>query len=244
MMLRGNADRESTHIAAYSLFTETLGFEDSFYAEFLEDDLMSDKIEFVEESQVKKYEEYAAQGMDEEAIAIQYKQDIIYMLAVYATVTEGVSLFAQFAMLLKYQLDNKYKGLGTIVEWSIKDEEQHVVSNSWLLRTFIEENPEVFDDNIKKRVYSAVRDVVAKEEALVDTLNPPHMDNEEVKQYIRYIADQRLKLIGFKANWEIETNPLPYMDELVDGAVLTNFFEGKVTEYSKGSLKGDWDVVE
>ena len=115
-------------------------------------------------------------------------------------------------------------------------------SNSWLLRTFIKENPEVFDDRIKKRVYDAVRDVVAKEEALVDSINPPHMDNGEIKNYIRYIADQRLKLIGFKPNWEIESNPLPFMEELT-GTVLTNFFEGKVTEYTKGSLQGKWSDV-
>jgi len=252
MMLRGNADRESTHIAAYSLFTETLGFPDSFYAEFLEDELMAEKIGYVEEAQVKKYEDYAQEWHDYEHhnnpdfdgyIEYRYKQDIIFMLAVYATVTEGVSLFAQFAMLLKYQMDNKYKGLGTIVEWSIKDEEQHVVSNSWLLRTFIEENPEVFDDNIKQRVYQAVRDVVQKEEDLVDQLNPPHMENEVVKEYIRYTADQRLKLIGFKANWHIDKNPLPFMEDIT-GTVLTNFFEGKVTEYSKSSLQGDWNVVK
>lgn len=263
MMLRGNADRESTHIAAYSLFTETLGFEDEFYSEFLEDERMADKIEFIEDAQVKKYEQYlqdyydlqdeyyTTEQLDTNKLALlseqayidyRYKQDIIFMLAVYATVTEGVSLFAQFAMLLKYQTMNKYKGLGQIVEWSIKDEEMHVQSNSWLLRTFIKENPEVFDDNIKRRVYDAVREVVAKEEALVDELNPPHMDNGEVKQYIRYIADQRLKLIGFKANWEIEKNPFPFMEELT-GTVMTNFFEGKVTEYTKASLTGSWDDV-
>lgn len=250
MMLRGNAARENTHIAAYSLFTETLGFEDSFYSEFLEDDTMKNKIDYIEKAQVKKYEEYERDWYSEgdsrtleEYIDYRYKQDIIYMLAVYASFTEGVSLFAQFAMLLKYQTENKYKGLGTIVEWSIKDEEHHVVSNSWLLRTFIAENIEVFDDNIKKRIYNAARDIVAKEERLVDELNPPHMDKEVVKQYIRYIADQRLKLIGFKANWNIKTNPLPFMEELTN-TVLTNFFEGKVTEYTKGSLTGSWEELK
>jgi ribonucleoside-diphosphate reductase beta chain len=236
MMLRGNADRENTHIAAYSLFTETLGFPDSFYSEYLEDEQMADKINFITDSQVKKREDY------DNFTEKEYIQDIMYMLAVYATLTEGVSLFAQFAMLLKYQTVNKYKGLGTLVEWSIKDEEQHVQSNSWLFRTFVSENIQYFDDDIKKRIYDATRELVAKECALVDTLNPPHMDNEEVKQYIRYIADQRLMLIGFKANYEIKTNPLPFMEELT-GVVLTNFFEGKVTEYTKGSLTGSWDTV-
>jgi ribonucleoside-diphosphate reductase beta chain len=257
MMLRSFAARENTHIAAYSLFTETLGFEDSFYTEFLDDTQMKDKIDFVVDSQVKKYEKYAddydtefcnpnstvcEEFTEEEYIEKRYIQDIMYMLAVYATLTEGVSLFAQFAMLLKYQTLNKYKGLGTIVEWSIKDEEQHVVSNSWLFRTFVKENSKYFDDEIKKRIYQAARDLVAKELRLVEELNPPHMDKEVVKQYIMYIADQRLKLIGFKANWGIKDNPLPFMEEL-NGTVLSNFFEGKVTEYSKGSIQGSWDEL-
>ena len=250
MMLRGNADRESTHMAAYSLFTETLGFDDSFYTEFLEDDTMSDKIEFVKDSQVLKYEEYEADWVKkfrfvgkDEYISKRYRQDIMYMLAVYATLTEGVSLFAQFAMLFKYQIDNKYKGLGTIVEWSIKDEEMHVQSNSWLFRTFIKENSDVFDDEIKKRIYSAARDIVRKECTLIDQLDPPHMDKELIKDYVKYITDQRLKLIGFKGNYGIDKNPLPFMEELT-GTVLTNFFEGKVTEYSKNSLIGSWEAVK
>ena len=253
MMLRGNADRESTHIAAYSLFTETLGFPDSFYSEYLEDEQMVDKIDFIEDSQVLKYEEYyndwanlgvAKGGSDpDEYISKRYRQDIMYMLAVYATLTEGVSLFAQFAMLLKYQTQNKYKGLGVLVEWSIKDEEQHVVSNSWLFREFVKENQDVFDDKLKKRIYSAAREIVRKESDLVDELAPPHMDKEEVKEYIKYTTDQRLKLIGFKANYNIAKNPLPFMEELT-GTVLMNFFEGKVTEYSKGSLTGSWEDLK
>ncbi len=251
MMLRGNAARENIHIAAYSLFTETLGFPDSFYQEYLEDQQMSDKIAFVELAQVKKYEKYQTDyrcihkpGMTEEDfISYKYRQDIMYMLAVYATLTEGVSLFAQFAMLLKYQTENRYKGLGTIVEWSIKDEEMHVTSNSWLFREFIKENPEVFDDVIKKRIYSAAREIVRKECDLVDELSPPHMDKAEVKEYIKYITDERLKLIGFKPNYNIEKNPLPFMEDLT-GTVLTNFFESKVTEYTKGSLTGSWEDLK
>jgi len=251
MMLRGHADRENTHISAYSLFTETLGFEDSFYTEFLDDATMSDKIAYVEKSQVMKYEQYEKDYYQieplidkplEEYISYRYRQDIMFMLAVYASLTEGVSLFAQFAMLLAYQFENKYKGLCTIVEWSIKDEEAHVQGNSWLFRTFVEENKDVFDDNIKRRIYQSARDIVEKECKLIDELNPPHMDNETVKDYVKYITDQRLKLIGFKPNWDIPTNPLPFMEE-VTMDVLTNMFSGRVTEYGKSSITGDWESV-
>ena len=240
MMLRGNSDRESTHIVGYSNFTELLGFPDSFYSEFLDVPIMKDKIDYIEKAKVKKWEDYEKEGVVD--IPTRYKQDIIRMMAVYATATEGISLFAQFAMLLKYQTQNKYKGLGTLVEWSIKDEEQHVKSNSWLLREFIKENPEVFTDEVKFDVYEAVRQIVEKELNLVDLLNPPHMDKEVVKDYIKFIANQRLKLIGFKPNWDIEKNPLPFMEELT-GIVLTNFFEGKATEYTKGATTGSWDAV-
>lgn len=248
MMLRSNSDRESTHIAAYSNFTEVLGFPDSFYSEFLDVPIMKDKIDYIEKAKVKKWEDYEQEWLSsdepskDQYIDRRYKQDIIRMMAVYATATEGISLFAQFAMLLKYQTENKYKGLGMLVEWSIKDEEQHVKSNSWLLRTFIKENNDVFTDEVKYDVYEAVRQIVEKEVLLVDYLNPPHMDNEEVKQYIRYIADQRLKLIGFKPNWNIQANPLPFMEDIT-GVTMTNFFEGKSTEYTKGALTGSWADV-
>jgi len=239
MMLHGYASREQIHIAAYSLFTETLGFADSFYSEFLEVPEMKVKIDYLEDTKILKYEEYVSLGLDP---AEEYKKDVLKTLAVYATATEGISLFAQFAMLLKYQTQNKYKGLGTIVEWSIKDEEQHVIGNSWLFREFVKENPEALTDEVKKHIYSAVRQIVMYECKLIDYLNPPHMDKDLVKEYIMYIADQRLKLIGFKANWGIEENPLPFMEEL-NGTVLASMFEGKVTEYSKGSLVGDWTEV-
>ena len=239
MMLHGFAAREQIHIAAYSLFTETLGFEDSFYAEFLDVPEMKVKVNYLEKTKVHKYEEYVARGLDPE---VEYKKDLLKVLAVYATATEGISLFAQFAMLLKYQTINKYKGLGTIVEWSIKDEEMHVDGNSYLFREFVRENPEALTDDVKKHIYSAVRQIVQYEEDLVDYLNPPHMDKEEIKKYIKYIADQRLKLIGFKANYDIETNPFPWMEDLT-GTVLTNFFEGKVTDYSRGSLRGSWEEL-
>lgn len=250
MMLRGNADRENAHMAAYSLFTESLGLDDKFYGEYLEDPIMADKIDFVEKAQVLKYEEYEKDFYNTntnktltEYISYRYRQDIMFMLAVYAGLTEGVSLFAQFAMLLLYQKENKYKGLCTIVEWSIKDEEQHVQSNSWLFRTFVKENLDVFDDTIKRRIYQGARDLVEKECKLIDELNPPHIDKEVMKEYVKYITDQRLKLLGFKANYNIEKNPIPFMDEITEAVVLTNFFEGKVTEYTQNATIGTWDEV-
>ena len=244
MMLRGFADRENTHIDAYSNLVDTLGFDDDFYSEFLDVAVMETKTDYIEKAKIKKYEDYKLMGMSDAEVDNQYRRGVARMLAVYASLTEGVSLFAQFAMLLQYQTENKYKGMCTIVDWSIKDEEQHVQGNSWLFRTFIQENQDIFDDELKFEIYEAARQIVAYECALVDYLNPPHMDKGVVKDYIKYITDERLKLIGFKPNYNITHNPIPLMDELTAGVSLANFFEARVVDYTKGALTGSWDTLK
>lgn len=67
------------------------------------------------------------------------------------------------------------------------------------------------------------------------------MDKEELKRYAEYCGDNALKEMGMKPNWNIVVNPLPYMDDAV-GTVLTDFFSGRVTDYTK-QVQGSWDQV-
>ena len=39
--------------------------------------------------------------------------------------TEGLQLFASFAMLMNFPRFNKMKGMGQIVSWSVRDESLH-----------------------------------------------------------------------------------------------------------------------
>jgi len=244
MMLSSFAAREACHVDAYSLFTETLGFGDEIYSEFLDIPVMNIKTEYLDRAKVRKYEDYKAVGMSDVELDKQYRRDVARMLAVYGGCLEGIELFAQFALLLKFQFEGRFKGLGQIVDYSIKDEYQHQVNNSKLFRTFIAENPDIWDDSLKFDIYQAVREVVSQEEALIDYLDPPHATKEECKDYIKYQADNALKLLGMKANYGIEENPFPFMDEITGGVSLVNFFENRVTDYSKGTLTGSWDKLK
>lgn len=242
MMLGSFNDREGTHVFNYANFTDTVGLPDSVYTEFLDIPIMSSKMEYLEKAKVKKYEDYKSVGMTDSAVDKEFRRSVARMLGVYAGGLEGVSLMAQFAMLLKYQFQGKYPGLATIVEWSIKDEMMHLSGNAKLFRTFIEENKDIWDDSLKFDIYEAMREQVAYEHDLIDFLNPPHMDKGELKRYVEYMADNALKELGMKANWNIATNPLPYMDDVV-GIQLTDFFAGSVTEYSK-QVEGNWSDVK
>ena len=63
----------------------------------------------------------------------------------------------------------------------------------------------------------------------------------EVKRYIRYIADRRLGQLGLQPVYRVTANPLPWMEEMLNGVEHTNFFENRATEYSKAATRGTWD---
>jgi len=241
-MLSNFMAREFTHIENYSLFTETIGLPNSIYQDFLDIPVMSSKAEYLEKAKVKKYEEYKAMNLSELALDKVFRRDVARMLAIYAGGAEGISLMAQFAALLKYQFSGKYPGLSSIVEYSIREENMHFIGNCHLFRTFIAENPDIWDDELKYDIYQGIREMVVYEEALVDYFDYAHIANSDLKRYIQYRADIALKELGMKPNYNTTINPLPYMDDVV-GTVLTDFFSGRVTTYSK-AVEGDWEDID
>ncbi len=63
---------------------------------------------------------------------------------------------------------------------------------------------------------------------------------EQVKTYIRWIANRRLSQLRLKEIYEVKENPLTWLDDMLNGVEHMNFFEGRATEYSKASTKGSW----
>ena len=66
------------------------------------------------------------------------------------------------------------------------------------------------------------------------------MTPDDIKQYIRYIADWRLTQLELPKLYGIEKHPLPWLTEILNGVEHANFFEARATEYSKGATKGEW----
>jgi len=69
------------------------------------------------------------------------------------------------------------------------------------------------------------------------------MTPDDIKNYIRYIADWRLGQLGFQPIYMIEDHPLPWLAPLLNGVEHANFFETRATEYSKGATRGNWNDV-
>ena len=100
---------------------------------------------------------------------------------------------------------------------------------------------------LQQEITQSCKDVVGIEDNFIDLAfemgGVEGLEPEEVKQYIRYIADRRLQQLHLEPVYNIEKNPLPWMDEMLNGAEHTNFFENRATEYSKASTQGTWEEV-
>ena len=231
MMLMGFAAREALHVAAYSHLIETLGLPDTTYNEFLAYQEMKDKHDYVLDIS-------NANG-DLQSTATH--------IAVFSAFTEGMQLFSSFIMLLNFPRTGKMKGMGQIVTWSIVDETQHCESMIKLFRTFIQENNEIWNDELKSKIYTIAERMVELEDKFIDlAFGISHMEgltSEEVKKYIRYIADRRLISLGLKGIFKVKKNPLPWVEEMINAPTHTNFFENRATDYAKGATKGDWADV-
>jgi ribonucleoside-diphosphate reductase beta chain len=227
MMLAAFSNIETVHISAYSHLLDTIGMPETEYSAFLKYQQMKDKYDYMQE------------------FGVETNRDIAMTLAMFGAFTEGLQLFASFAILMNFPRHNKMKGMGQIVTWSVRDESLHTASIIKLFRTFISENPEIWDEEFQRELYVACETVLNHEDAFIDLAfemgGLEGLEGKEVKQYIRYIADRRLSQLGLQPVYRVEKNPLPWMEEMLNGVEHANFFENRSTEYSKAATQGTWE---
>ena len=230
MMLAAFSNMETIHVAAYSHLLDTLGMPEVEYEAFLKYAEMKDKYDYLQE--------YINRGS-------LTKENIAETLAVFGAFTEGLQLFASFAILLNFPRFNKMKGMGQIVTWSVRDESLHCESIIRLFHTFISENPEVWTKDFQESLRTKCQNIIVMEDAFIDLAfeqgDIEGLKPEEVKQYIRYIGNRRLEQLHLEPVYDIAKNPLPWLDEMLNAVEHTNFFENRSTEYSRAATQGKWE---
>ena len=226
MMMTAFAAMETVHVAAYSHLLDTIGMPESEYSAFMKYKEMKDKYDYMQDFNVNS------------------KEDIAKTVAVFSAFTEGLQLFASFAILLNFPRHNKMKGMGQIVTWSVRDETLHCNSMIRIFKEFISENPEIWTPKLKKELYEACRTIIAHEDAFIDLafeMGPMEgLTAQEVKDYIRFIGNRRLTQLGLEPIYDVDKNPLGWLDTMLNAVEHMNFFEGRATEYSKASTQGTW----
>ncbi|MFN6266685.1 MAG: ribonucleotide-diphosphate reductase subunit beta [Alphaproteobacteria bacterium] len=228
MMLSAFSNIETVHIAAYSHLLDTIGMPEIEYTAFLKYKEMKDKYDYMH------------------SFSVANKAEIAKTLAAFGAFTEGLQLFASFAILMNFPRFNKMKGMGQIVSWSVRDESLHCEGITKLFHAFTKER-DCLTKAVKDDIIDCCQKVVRLEDSFIDLafeMGPvPGMTAKEIKRYIRYIADWRLGQLGLPAIYMVEDHPLPWLAPLLNGVEHANFFETRATEYSKGATRGDWQAV-
>ena len=225
MMLSAFSNMETIHIAAYALLLETIGMPDNEFSAFMDYEAMRDKHDYMQR------------------FGVETDADILRTLAMFGAFTEGLQLFASFAMLMNFPRLNKMKGMGQIVSWSVRDESLHCEGMIKLFHEFSNETG-ALTKSVQDDIVENCRTVVMLEDKFIDLAfemgEVEGMNAADIKSYIRYIADWRLRQLKLPALYGAKEHPLPWLTEILNGVEHANFFEARATEYSKGATKGDW----
>src|SRR5579875_1751184 len=228
MMLSAFSNMETVHIAAYALLLETIGMPEAEFGAFLDYEAMKAKHDYMQQ------------------FGVETNADIARTLAMFGGFTEGLQLFASFAMLMNFPRFNKMKGMGQIISWSVRDESLHCEGITRLFHAFVKER-DCLTKSVKEDILDCCQKTVRLEDAFIDLafeMGPvPGMTPKERKKYIRYIADWRLGQLGLKPIYLIDEHPLPWLAPLLNGVEHANFFETRATEYSKAATRGNWNEV-
>ena len=225
---------ETIHAEAYSLLNEELGLDD--FSEFMEDEATMAKIETL---------------MD---VRDSFNGEIDWherakSLAIFSAFTEGVNLFSSFAVLLSFKMRNKLKGVGQIVEWSIRDESMHSDAGCWLFRTLLLEHPELNTPELEASINEAALlslklevDFIEKVYELGDLEG---CNKEDLIHFIKNRVNTKLGDLGYTPiidNVDVAAvGRMKWFDHLSAGKQHTDFFASRVTNYSKGTM--EWDAA-
>jgi len=224
---------ETIHAEAYSLLNEQLGLDN--FAEFMEDEATMAKIE-------------SLMNVRDNHDGTPNWHERAKSLAIFSAFTEGVNLFSSFAVLLSFKMRNKLKGVGQIVEWSVRDESLHSEAGCWLFRTLMKENPKFKTKKLINEIEEAAELAMKLEFDFIDKVfelgDLENLSKDELKNFIKHRINTKMSDLGLDPivpSADIDKGALKTMkwfDAVIAGKQHTDFFANRVTNYSKGHL--DW----
>jgi len=167
------------------------------------------------------------------------KRRFLLNLTCFAACIEGLFFFGAFAYVYFLRSRGLLPGLAAGTAWVFRDESAHMGFAFEVIRTVRAEEPGLFDAQWAQQVLQMIEEAVECEcEFAQDVLagGVVGMTRVEMRQYLEYVADQRLAMLGLAVRYHAR-NPFSFM-ELQDVQELTNFFERRVSAYQVG-VKGE-----
>ena len=164
-------------------------------------------------------------------------QLLLKSLIVFACLMEGLFFYVGFTQILALGRQNKMTGAAEQYQYILRDESMHCNFGIDLINTIKLENPHLWTPAFKDEIRALFREAVELEYQYAEDTMPRGvlgMNASMFKGYLRYIANRRATQIGLEELFPNETNPFPWMSEMIDLKKERNFFETRVIEYQTG----------
>jgi len=180
----------------------------------------------------KVYEELSNNPTDENIVKAMFANQIL----------EGIYFYSGFAYLYTLARSDKMLGTAQMIRFIQRDEVTHLLLFQNMINSTKKERPELFTKELEEDVYQMFRDAVKLEcewGAYITQGQILGLTDDIIEQYIKHLADKRLHAVGMEKLYNVE-HPIKWVDNFSQfNDQKTNFFEGNVTNYSKGSLDLD-----
>lgn len=160
------------------------------------------------------------------------RRQFLLNLICFAACIEGLFFYGAFAYVYWFRSRGLLSGLATGTNWVFRDESMHMEFAFSVVDTVRAEEPALFDDKLAAQVTEMLEEAVEAELAFASDLcgdGMPGMSVGQMREYLEYVADQRLARLGMPARYGT-ANPFAFM-ELQDVQELANFFERRVSAY-------------
>lgn len=220
------ANIEVIHNKAYEKLLDTLQLQDVF-EENLKLDIIKGRVNYLRKYLSKNYSDN--------------RKQYIYSLVLFTLFVENVSLFSQFYIILWFRrYRNVLKDTANQVNYTKNEETLHAQAGVKIILTIKQEHPELFDEELGTRIRHEACEALVAESKIVDWMldgfSAPKLNSEILKEYIKNRINESMEQIGFGKIFEIDPNLIAetqWMEEDVLGNAMTDFFNGRPTEYAK-----------
>ena len=189
---------------------------------------------------------YSVEGMIEKFdVSTRKLKERLYLAVCSVNALEAIRFYVSFACSFAFAERELLEGNAKIIKLIARDEALHLTGTQHILNNWMSGK----DDPEMKEVSEDMRDaglqifleVVEQEKEWAEYLfkdgSMIGLNTEILNQYIEYISNQRLTAIGFDAQFNIKSNPLPWMNAyLVSDNVQVAPQETEISSYLVGQV--------
>ncbi len=229
LILVRQAFEEALHSQSYAVMVDSISTNSTEIYELWRRDM---KLKSKNDAIAKVYEELSTDPSDANMVKAMFANQIL----------EGIYFYSGFAYLYTLARSGKMLGSAQMIRFIQRDEVTHLLLFQNMINVTKRERPELFTKELLDEVYQMFRDAVELEAQWGRYITQGQilgLTDDIITQYIQFLADERLHAVGLEKIYNV-AHPIKWVDNFSKfNDQKTNFFEGNVTNYSKGSLDLD-----